>query len=264
MLVSKEIESDMSHENWDNEGYLGYHIPLFEISHKDANKIKTALAESKVYIKVQTSATSSINHVEVDLWYSSSLDLGLKLSDELAALSISFHNDHSSKPLFTPRIATFSCPDCSADFQQLNCFSQGNHCAYTPKFYDAYKAQNRNFEITGRSVLLQALREKCLHSLVTNKYKDEGDLFWTFFKYLDDCFLEKGAKVNSLEQCFDWSTVIINGNEEVNAINDCVDSSFTTPKDYSAFNSLLEADRLWSQSLNLKFHPSVVVNNVTF
>jgi hypothetical protein len=68
-------------------------------------------------LKVTTVASTSVNdNVEVDLWYSSALDLGLKLADELAALSYSFKNDHTSKPLFTPRIATFSCIDCSKEF----------------------------------------------------------------------------------------------------------------------------------------------------
>lgn len=79
-----------------------------------------------------------------------------------------------------------------------------------------------------------------MHDVVTDKYKDEGVLFWTFFKYLDDCFVEKGPKVNSLEQCFDWSTVMINGHEEVHTIDSCVDSSFAVPKDYESKNSLLE------------------------
>lgn len=156
--------------------------------------------------------------MEVDLWYSSSLDLGLKLSDELAALSFSFKNDHS-KPLFTPRIATFECLDCGNAFKTNNCFSNGAYCSYTPKFFDEYKLRNTAFEFTGRDILMQALREKCLHDLVSDKYGDEGVLFWTFFQYLDTCFVEDGPQVKSLNECFDWSTVLIDGNEEVDFIN---------------------------------------------
>jgi hypothetical protein len=108
------------------------------------------------------------------------------------------------------------------------------------------------------------LREKCLHDLVSDKYADEGVLFWTFFKYLDDCFVENGPKVNTLEECFDWSTVIINGNEEVGEINKCVDSSFARRGNYDTDNSILRRDKLWSEALGLKFHPSIVVNNVTY
>jgi hypothetical protein len=90
----------------------------------------------------------------VGLWYSSSLDLGLKLSDELAALSTSFKNDHSSKPLFTPRIATFSCNDCGTDFKQHNCLSNGTYCSYTPKYFDEFKLKNTEFEFSGREILI--------------------------------------------------------------------------------------------------------------
>jgi len=90
--------------------------------------------------------------------------------------------------------------------------SDGMYCAYTPKFFDEYTYKNPDFYLPGRQILMQALREKCLHQLISNKYNDEGVLFWTFFKYLDNCFIEKSnKKVNSLEDCFDWSTVKING-----------------------------------------------------
>ena len=112
--------------------------------------------------------------------------------------------------------------------------------------------------------MIQALREKCLHDLVTSKYKDEGVLFWTFFSYLDECFVENGPKVNSLDECFDWSTVKINGNEEVKNVNQCVDSSFVNFANYTSENSILSADKNWSDGLGLKFHPSIVVNNVTY
>jgi hypothetical protein len=94
----------------ENEGDLKSHIPLIEISFADGQRIRDV--QDKVVLKVSTTVTSKTNKVEVDLWYSTSLDLGLKLSDELAALSFSFQNDHSKKPLFTPRIATFSCATC--------------------------------------------------------------------------------------------------------------------------------------------------------
>jgi hypothetical protein len=60
-----------------------------------------------VYLNANMKTGTDDNSVEVDLWYSSSLDLGLKLANEFAALSYSFTADHSKKPLFTPRIATY-------------------------------------------------------------------------------------------------------------------------------------------------------------
>lgn len=204
------------------------------------------------------------SNIDVDLWYSSTLDLGLKLSDELAALSYSFKNNHGTKPLFTPRIATFPCQECSELFKQENCMSDGLYCPYTPKFFDEYKLRNSEFEFSGRDILLQALREKCLHDLIADKYHDEGTVYWTFFKYLDECFVENGPKVTSLSECFDWSTVIIDGNEEVGAVNKCVDGSFEEAGDFDTNNYILEADARWANNLGLKYHPAIWVGGMAY
>ena len=105
-------------------------------------------------MKALLTPANEANTVEVDLWYSSSLDLGLKLADELAALSYSFGQDHSKKALFTPRIATFSCLTCPEDFIQKNCMSKGAYCAFTPKFFDEYNLSEAGFEMTGREILI--------------------------------------------------------------------------------------------------------------
>ena len=82
--------------------------------------------------------------------------------------------------------------------------------------------------MTGREVLRQALREKCLHQIMSTKYKDEGDVYWTFFNYIGKCFTDDFVMNNafhpkSLDECYDWSTVLINNNEEVDNLNKCVD-----------------------------------------
>lgn len=65
----------------EESGYLSMHIPTFEISHVDAQKLRRAIhAGQTVYIKAQLDHTNVENTVEVDLWYATSLDLGLKLS----------------------------------------------------------------------------------------------------------------------------------------------------------------------------------------
>ena len=101
------------------DGTLTSHIPAFEISFADAKNMVEIIhgGEQAVYIKASFEARNADNTVEVDLWYSTSLDLGTNLSTELGAMSMSFTSDHSSKPLFTPRIATFECTTCSDEFK---------------------------------------------------------------------------------------------------------------------------------------------------
>ena len=90
------------------------------------------------------------------------------------------------------------------------------------------------------------MREKCLHKIVSEKYHDEGVLFWTFFNYLDNCFVEDGPIASSLADCYDWSTVLINNNEEVGTLNDCVEGSFATRGDHDSDNGILKRDREWA------------------
>lgn len=107
-----------------------------------------------MYLKANMDVTNKGNTVEVDLWYSTSLDLGMNLSTELAAMSSSFTPTHASKPLFTPRIATYSCLGCTDEFKKQNCFSNGVYCSYTPNFYKEYDLETKGFSITGKEILL--------------------------------------------------------------------------------------------------------------
>lgn len=232
-------------------------------------KIQDQGIDQAVYMRAKLTPGNEHNSVEVDLWYSSSLDLGLKMADELAALSYSFGSEHKTKSLFTPRIATFSCIGCPEEFKQKNCVSGGEYCAYTPKFFDEYNLKDTDFEMSGRAVLIQGLREKCLHQLISNKYDSEGGLFFTFFRYLETCFTKadsKGVTVHakSLDDCYDWSTVLINNNEEVGYINKCVEGSFVRTGEYQTENRILKQDRDWANELNIQYHPSIVINNRTY
>ena len=212
--------------------------------------------------------TNAENTVEVDLWYSTSLDLGLNLASELAAMSLSYTADFNSKALFTPRIATYPCHDCAEDFKKQNCVSNGTYCGYLPNFYKEYGLAAKNVSMTGREILIQGLREKCLHKIFNEKFVEEGELYWTFFAYLSKCFVqidELHPVAKSLEECYDWSTVMIKqGDEEVANLNSCVEGSFASKGDYETDNAILSDDRLWADANHIKLHPSVTINNITY
>jgi hypothetical protein len=77
------------------EGVLTAHIPTFEISTEYGEALRKVYGMGEaIYLKANMDSSSDDNTVEVDLWYSSSLDLGLKLANEFAALSYSFTADH--------------------------------------------------------------------------------------------------------------------------------------------------------------------------
>lgn len=66
--------------------------------------------------------------------------------------------------------------------------AEGLYCGFQPAFYKQYELEKKGVVMSGRDILMQALREKCLHKLMTEKYRDEGDLFFTFFSYVRLCF----------------------------------------------------------------------------
>lgn len=254
-----------------NDGALIEHIPAFEIAWADAKRlieyIKTG--EEIVYMKATVDTKSADNKVNVDLWYSTSLDLGLHLSTELAAMSTTFSIDHANQPLFTPRIATYKCLSCSEEFKRANCMSEGLYCAYTPNFYSQYDLGKFDVSMTGKEILLQSLRESCLHKLLTTKYREEGDAFmyWSFFSMLGTCFAQDHHKAvdppKSFDECYDWDSYWVRDvAEDPPFIRDCVYGSFEIVADFESDNKILRKDRAWASKNAMELHPSIVINGV--
>lgn len=60
------------------EGLLSAHIPLFEIDFASGKKIREAVNKNDtVFLRATLEIAQQNNKVEVDLWYASSLDLGM-------------------------------------------------------------------------------------------------------------------------------------------------------------------------------------------
>ena len=145
--------------------------------------------------------------------------------------------------------------------------SEGVYCAYTPNFYKEYKLEEKGVKMLGKDILLQAIREKCLHKLMSEEYHDEGDMFFTFFSYIGKCFAHEiplDATYQSFDACYDWSTVLIQNEERVDYINKCVDESFATTGQFETDNAILREDRSWAEANHIKLHPNVAINNITY
>jgi len=138
------------------DGLLTEHIPALEISSQAANKIRKAVSGKKVIMQATNEVANFNNTVEVDFWYATSLDLGLKLSNEFGALAKSFSTDHNKKTLFTPRIATYACTHCSKELKDRNCLGDGRYCSFEPRFLDTFNKgrNNTDLALTGRDILL--------------------------------------------------------------------------------------------------------------
>lgn len=91
-------------------------IPSFMIRKRDGNIIKDVVINNpskKVYLKAELEINHPDNRVEYELWYSSILDLDYMQLRELALYQFALGKD----ALFTPRILTYSCLECSAEMK---------------------------------------------------------------------------------------------------------------------------------------------------
>ena len=73
--------------------------------------------------------------------------------------------------------------------------------------------------------------------------------------------------VNELKKKFNfkWYSIVADFNDkEIDNINKCVKNSFEDPGNQDSYNKILADDSRWAASNNLKFHPSITINNKTY
>lgn len=101
------------------------------------------------------------NTVEMQLWYTSSNDRAMDFIKYFGEELEKFSKDDVE---FVPRIVTWACPNCDADFKKKECVSNGKYCAMN--YQSTY--------ILGKDILIEDLREVCLYSSLRaqNKEKD--------------------------------------------------------------------------------------------
>ena len=106
--------------------------------------------------------------VSYELWYTStndkSLDFIKNFEEENEALG--------SNVIFRPRLVTWSCTSCDAEFKRKECLSNGRYCAMNHK----------GTYIQGKDILMEDLREVCLHTQLQEI--DQEHLWWDYMKYV--------------------------------------------------------------------------------
>lgn len=113
---------------------------------------------------------------EVEFWYSSTNTLAMDFIKEF---------DEYMHPLakyidFKPRYVTWPCPYCQENFKKDECLSDGKYCApnHAKTMFDNAK---------GKDVLLEDLREQCLHTRLAKEGKEA--LWWDYMKTVhSECF----------------------------------------------------------------------------
>lgn len=107
------------------------------------------------------------NRVEYDFWYTTANDEALDFLRNFG----DYHKRFEKDVYFTPRFVSWSCPTCEEDFKKKHCLSDGKYCAF----------QFGNENHTGREILYENIREKCLHDML--RIDNKENLWWDYVKY---------------------------------------------------------------------------------
>lgn len=170
-------------------------IPSFIIRKRDGNIIKSFIIndpETTVYVKAELEMSHPDNRVEYELWYSSILDLDYMQVHDLALYQFAL----GDKALFTPRILTYSCKDCTEEMKRKSCISNGAYCPFLPKT----EMPARLHGVTELQLLEESLRQRCVYDTLLKEHRVNAN-FTKWYNYvlnfIDTCI----DKDNFNEQC---------------------------------------------------------------
>ena len=88
--------------------------------------------------------------MEWEFWYTSASDTALDFIYNFQSYREGFDK---SEVKFSPRIVSWSCKYCDADYKNSECLSDGKYCAGQHK---------ETGYIRGREILFEDLRQKCI------------------------------------------------------------------------------------------------------
>jgi len=57
----------------------------------------------------------------------------------------------------TPHFVSWSCPSCDQEFKDTECVSDGRYCASPHRYMEG-------ITLSGRDIVLEDLREKCIYN----------------------------------------------------------------------------------------------------
>lgn len=134
--------------------------------------------------------------MKLDLFYVPSVEYSHKFIDILEDVYIKLKD----RIVFEPNIVTFTSK--SEEFISHNCVSNGNYCAFEP---------SHETSITGRDVVLEGIRQKCIYKANTAAYFSYMQAFHKscMHSFKEDCSKKamRSASVDSsqIEQCVNQS-----------------------------------------------------------
>jgi hypothetical protein len=151
---------------------------------------------------------------------------------------------------FTPKIVTWACTSCDAEFKRKECLSNGRYCAMNHK----------GTYIMGKDILIEDLREKCLWDIVSKDGKQ--DQWWQYIQYVHRmCYEEINENCSKLGH----KSIGRSYDETMKCVKTSFDTTSSTDPNYSKDeNRLLKADSEKWKALGSAYWPTIVINERTF
>ena len=224
----------------------GIRIPSMLIG-KDSGQILKDFAS--VTDGATLSAEFNLQHpddkVEMELWYSSDNTLALDFIKEFDK----YVHELQDYIDFVPRFVTWACPMCTDEFKQEECYGDGQYCAPN-------HAKSFTNNILGRDILMEDLREHCLHSSLKAQGKEA--VWWDYMKYVhQECFgfvSEECSKNGHKQIGRRWEDTVA-----------CTHSTFGAETfTYMSGNNIMHNNAQHWQEYGTLYWPSVTINKSTF
>lgn len=180
---------------------------------------------------------SVYGHTELDFFYVPSSPL----THRFVKMALDVKRKLKSKVLLNPVIFTFSSK--SKDFINDNCVSKGEYCTYEP---------NNKGHLTGRDVMLEALRQKCIFKTHSESFLDYLDSY--FNNCLED--ITKSCSENLMSKL----------RIDKVSVQSCFDRSFTKleTEQVDNHNEILEQDRQIRKNLGVTDSPNFYINDIKY
>jgi hypothetical protein len=215
-----------------------YAVPVFFIKHTSQDFFQLNEANKRnISIFFKLPEKNVYGHTELDFFYVPSSPL----THRFVKMAVEVKKRLQSKVLFNPVIFTFSSK--SQEFIKSNCVSKGEFCAYDP---------DNEGKLTGRDVILEAIRQKCI-------FKTHPE---SFLAYLD-LYFQKCLNKMTLE-CSKGLMASLSVDSA--SIQNCFDKSFTHSEtnQLENFNELLEDDRQMRKNIGVTQFPDFYINGVMY
>ena len=251
--ILKEIENHgadfifidiRDNENTEDLEYNKYDVPVFVVdnhSNRDPFMIYTAENEKRyinIFFRMKENYNTKSSFANIKLFYIPSYAYSSKFIDIL------HHVVHklSYRIKFEPHIITFSSK--SKEFLNNNCVGNGKYCAFDPDVNDS--------SITGKDVILEGLRQKCVFKAGVKYY------FHYMRKFYKNCI----HQINS--ECS--NTIMSEVGVNTTTVNTCVNLSFHKISENNSLNenSILEEEKEVQKNSGLKNFPQIVINNLVY